>query len=193
MKIKNIYIQKNDWANKSSSYVSLCESKKNINRFDSRCFVPFEIVLKITSAHFCIYIYIYIWNKPEEILSFSLFSWELPLRARTSIICGQVSMRVNICERKLVTLSSLVIVACIACLRFCLSLSLPLSTSSSLLSRLFFFDRPQLSNRLTIANKFFLFFVYFRHKWVNTHYHPHFLFYFFSVCYQCGLHDALLC
>ncbi len=79
------------------------------------------------------------------------------LRACASIICGQVSKRVSIRERELVILSSLVRVACITCMRF--SLSIIFSPRS-----FFSFDRPQLSNNLTMSSKFFF---YYRHNWVS--------------------------
>ncbi len=108
------------------------------------------------------------------------FLMRIALRACASIICGQASMCVYVRERELVTLSSLVRVACITCLRF----SLSLSPSYSLHSRVFFFlDPKKATNTQKKKNSFFF---YCRHKWVSTlplsSSSPEFFFCYFSFC-----------
>jgi hypothetical protein len=124
------------------------QKKESITRFDIKCFVRLQTIPKISSFPF-----IDLYGKQAG--TNSLFSsWELSC-VHVRPLSADKWACVWMYASELVILSSLVKVACIACSRFSLSLSLP--SSYSLLARFSFFNRTQLSNKLTMSNKFFFF------------------------------------
>jgi hypothetical protein len=105
-------------------------------------------------------VYIYIWSKPEEILSCSHENCPTCMRVHYLRTTEHVheSTQTRVRHSFIVSKSSV----------HCLNKILSLSIIFSICSFSFSFDRPQLSNKLTMSSKFSFFYFYFRHIWVNS-------------------------